>query len=155
MKTSIQHARAAGEKQYLTGKPCKHGHTAPRLALNGNCTACRADYQRKRAAAKPKKPTPRKAAKAAGERFYTGTPCKTCGQTTRYSSSGVCSRCYLEKKRTRYATDTDYCERAKRAKTAWQRKNADYVKLYKTARYLRLCEEKRRQNRRAAQPCPA
>ena len=33
-------ARASGLKQYTAGKPCKHGHTAPRLVSNGSCMEC-------------------------------------------------------------------------------------------------------------------
>ena len=33
-------ARASGLKQYTAGKPCKHGHTAPRLVSNGSCLEC-------------------------------------------------------------------------------------------------------------------
>jgi hypothetical protein len=33
-------ARASGLKRYTAGKPCKHGHTAPRLVSNGSCLEC-------------------------------------------------------------------------------------------------------------------
>jgi hypothetical protein len=33
-------AKALGLKQYYTGKPCKHGHDAPRAVVNGTCMEC-------------------------------------------------------------------------------------------------------------------
>jgi len=33
-------ARAAGEKYYFTGKPCKRGHLAKRLTATSNCVEC-------------------------------------------------------------------------------------------------------------------
>ena len=33
-------ALEAGLTRYFTGKPCRHGHTAPRLVCNGACTRC-------------------------------------------------------------------------------------------------------------------
>src|SRR4029077_6642928 len=33
-------AKAAGERFYETGKPCKNGHTAKRYAGTGTCSAC-------------------------------------------------------------------------------------------------------------------
>lgn len=33
-------ARAAGEKTYSTGNPCKNGHIADRLTSNGSCSEC-------------------------------------------------------------------------------------------------------------------
>lgn len=41
METTRKAALAAGERQYFTGVPCKHGHTAPRRAATGECLACR------------------------------------------------------------------------------------------------------------------
>ena len=35
-------AIAKGEKQYFTGKPCKHGHVAPRFVLQNRCAVCKA-----------------------------------------------------------------------------------------------------------------
>src|SRR5271157_247897 len=37
---SRQEAKAQGLKRYFTGKPCKHGHVAERLVLDGNCLGC-------------------------------------------------------------------------------------------------------------------
>jgi hypothetical protein len=33
-------AREAGAKRYFTGDPCKHGHIAERLEVNGSCCEC-------------------------------------------------------------------------------------------------------------------
>lgn len=35
-----QAAVAAGEKTYLSAKPCQHGHTAPRKIITGRCCEC-------------------------------------------------------------------------------------------------------------------
>lgn len=41
MKTiSRQEAHALGLSHYFTGKPCKHGHIAQRIAGNGSCVEC-------------------------------------------------------------------------------------------------------------------
>lgn len=37
---SRRDARAVGVIHYMTGKPCKHGHVARRLVVNGSCCAC-------------------------------------------------------------------------------------------------------------------
>lgn len=34
-------ARKAGLQTYLSGKPCRHGHSVPRLVCNGKCTECK------------------------------------------------------------------------------------------------------------------
>lgn len=39
-------AKRVGLTQYFTGKPCKHGHIAPRRTHNGECTACTVAYVR-------------------------------------------------------------------------------------------------------------
>lgn len=44
-------AVTAGSARYYTGKPCKHGHTSPRLTDTGACTSCNSissrDYTRR------------------------------------------------------------------------------------------------------------
>lgn len=37
-------ARAAGVRIYFTGKPCKHGHIAPRRTVNSMCLKCHEDF---------------------------------------------------------------------------------------------------------------
>jgi hypothetical protein len=39
-------AKAAGQTTYFTGRPCKHGHIAQRLTLNGGCLECTKRIQR-------------------------------------------------------------------------------------------------------------
>jgi hypothetical protein len=41
-KALRQQAIANGEKHYFTGKPCKHGHVAPRHVLQNRCVTCKA-----------------------------------------------------------------------------------------------------------------
>lgn len=47
MPTSAHEARASGASMYFTGKPCKHGHVAPRYT-RGQCTACNTHHKRNR-----------------------------------------------------------------------------------------------------------
>ena len=42
-------AKAAGEKYYNTGRPCKHGHTCDRYTADGCCIDCRRTMQIARA----------------------------------------------------------------------------------------------------------
>jgi hypothetical protein len=61
-------AKAIGAKFYFTGKPCKHGHVAPRL-VKGTCMECqKTDWTKanERRKTRPKSD----AAKAAGRRYY-------------------------------------------------------------------------------------
>lgn len=46
MKTTAKEAREAGDSHYFTGKPCKHGHTAPRAAKGNQCSECEKLKQR-------------------------------------------------------------------------------------------------------------
>ena len=45
--TPRKDAQAAGAVKYSTGKPCKHGHVAPRYTSNGLCVTCAVDVNRK------------------------------------------------------------------------------------------------------------
>jgi len=40
MKNTRAEAKAAGDMLYFTGKPCRHGHVAPRYTSIGKCKAC-------------------------------------------------------------------------------------------------------------------
>lgn len=40
-------ALLANEKTYFTGKPCKHGHIAKRVTINGFCVECSSVKQKK------------------------------------------------------------------------------------------------------------
>jgi hypothetical protein len=62
-------ARNVGAEFYFTGKPCKHGHVAPRITKRGQCVECRkaeSAASNERRKARPKS----EAAKAAGRRYY-------------------------------------------------------------------------------------
>lgn len=41
-KNERHQAKLAGDKHYFTGKPCKHGHIAPRIISCAGCTICHA-----------------------------------------------------------------------------------------------------------------
>jgi hypothetical protein len=41
-------ARLAGERTYLSGKPCKNGHDGPRLTSSGDCLECRSSWNSQR-----------------------------------------------------------------------------------------------------------
>lgn len=61
-------AQAAKSKFYFTGKPCKHGHVAPRL-VKGTCVECRKiewEKENEKRKSLPKS----EAAKEAGRRYY-------------------------------------------------------------------------------------
>lgn len=38
--TTRAEAVKTGSRKYLTGRPCRQGHNAPRYTTTGNCTAC-------------------------------------------------------------------------------------------------------------------
>ena len=67
-KTRIE-ARDAYSEFYFTGKPCKHGHIAPRITKRGQCVECRkAEWQ---AENERRKTLPKsEASKASGRRYY-------------------------------------------------------------------------------------
>jgi hypothetical protein len=58
---SRKDALAQGLKHYFTGKPCKHGHTAPRFVSTRNCSACQLMHERTYYAEKPEYNEKRKA----------------------------------------------------------------------------------------------
>jgi 5-methylcytosine-specific restriction endonuclease McrA len=53
------------------------------------------NLRRNRAKHFQNKPTPRSIAKAAGEKYYDGAPCKTCGGTKRKTVSANCAPCHV------------------------------------------------------------
>jgi hypothetical protein len=64
-----EEARQTGSEFYFTGKPCKHGHLAPRITKRGQCVECRKvewQVENERRKTLPKS----EAAKAAGRRYY-------------------------------------------------------------------------------------
>jgi len=40
-------AKAKGLRFYFTGKPCKHGHVAERVAFNATCVECERAFIKK------------------------------------------------------------------------------------------------------------
>ena len=87
-------AKAAGERFYCTGKPCRNGHISKRYTANGLCAVCAIRNTTKSAAKRPEHPA-RIAARAAGERHYsTGVPCKH-GHDRRFVANGCCVACSL------------------------------------------------------------
>jgi hypothetical protein len=46
MKRSRRDAISAGDRYYITGKVCKHGHHSKRITYDGSCYECRRQNQR-------------------------------------------------------------------------------------------------------------
>lgn len=46
--SSREEAKASGSKRYFTGKPCKHGHIAPRYTINSACVVCTLESKQRR-----------------------------------------------------------------------------------------------------------
>lgn len=84
-------AKAAGERFYFTGKPCKNGHTAKRYTGTGLCSAC-ATANTLRCQKKGREHPNRTAARAAGLTHFSGLPCKH-GHDLRWVSNNVCVEC--------------------------------------------------------------
>ena len=53
--TTRQAAREAGVTKYQTGKPCVHGHVAPRYTQNARCVLCVRDRERTRRQESPQR----------------------------------------------------------------------------------------------------
>lgn len=47
MKATRKEAKEAGDVYYFTGLSCKHGHVAKRQTVNGRCSECNKEDQRK------------------------------------------------------------------------------------------------------------
>lgn len=88
-------ARAAGERFYFTGKPCKNGHTVKRYTGTGLCSTCAVRNTLKSAAKRPEHPS-RIAARAAREVHYsTGSPCKHGHEDRKFTANGICVQCSI------------------------------------------------------------
>ena len=86
-------AKAAGERFYFTGKPCRNGHLSKRSTATGICCACASVNSIKSAAKRPWHPA-RIEAKAAGLKTYdTGEPCQNGHTAPRYTCNGICVEC--------------------------------------------------------------
>lgn len=52
---SKKEAKRLGFTKYFTGKPCRHGHIAPRYTVNSACVACTFESKQKRKNSDPEK----------------------------------------------------------------------------------------------------
>jgi 5-methylcytosine-specific restriction endonuclease McrA len=85
-------AKAAGERFYFTGKPCKNGHLSKRYTGTGVCAKC-ATTNTLRVQAKKREHPNRTAARGRGEIHYsTGVACRN-GHDRRWVSNAVCTEC--------------------------------------------------------------
>jgi len=147
-------ARAAGERFYFTGKPCRNGHIVKRYTANGLCSTCAVRNTLSSAAKRPEHPN-RVAARAVGDLHYaTGKACKH-GHDKRFVSNGICVQCSIDRckrwndrnpghmaagaRRRRAADPTGHRaevkrwadknpERVKAAMKAWREANIEHVR---------------------------
>lgn len=100
LPSTAKEAKAAGSLHYSTGKPCIHGHTAPRYASDWTCVECSRKYARQtRQAAKRRRyldslPSTRQEAAATASRFFYTGPCSHGHDSERYTSNGHCQECH-------------------------------------------------------------
>lgn len=101
-------AKSQGLRQYFTGKPCKHGHIAPKFVSNGACVVCakgwcenqRKKQGRSKKAVKEFPPERRSALDNGQATYHDGVPCKEGHVGEKYAKSGDCKECrkqYLRK----------------------------------------------------------
>lgn len=96
-------ARAAGIRHYFTGQPCKRGHLRERFVSTGQCIDCCSLYgvawRRKNGVpARINISDARTEAMAHGfERFFTGVACHRNHLSDRYTKTGKCVACNLER----------------------------------------------------------
>lgn len=107
-------AKAAGNRFYNTGKPCKNGHVAKRYTGTGLCSAC-ATANTLRCQKKGREHPARIAARAAGLRHYTGCPCKH-GHDLRWVANNVCVQCDPVRNKRFHAKNPDRAAKWARAK---------------------------------------
>lgn len=90
-------AKAAGERFYTTGKPCKNGHLSKRYTGTGICAACAVKNVRKHQISVPEHPD-RILARARGDLHYArGKSCKHGHEDRWFVSNGICVQCSLER----------------------------------------------------------
>lgn len=145
-KISRKDALAAGLKYYFTDKPCVEGHITQRRVSNFACVICEADGQRHRNKVKrgleqpkPKRPSPRKDAIEAGERYYfSGKPCPYGHVGKRHVTSG-CVECwqmysqrdYQNHKEKRLAYNKKNRHKYAEQRKAYQEKHREYLAMKK------------------------
>lgn len=135
-----QAAKAAGEKSYFTGKPCKNGHIARRSTASGCCLLCIRMNCSKWETSR-EWPPERTKAKEIGSPFYsTGKPCKNGHASKRRVLDGRCAHCAVARARKWTRARPGYeaaAARRRRAKDPtghraevkrWASKNRDHVR---------------------------
>ena len=150
-------AKAAGERFYVTGKPCKNGHMVKRYTANGLCSACAIKNTLKSQAKAPEHPA-RIAARGAGLlHFSIGKSCIHGHKDKRFVCNGYCVQCSVDRckkwndahpghmaagaRRRRAADPTGHRAEVKRwasknsdklrkADKAWRAANLEYWRLY-------------------------
>lgn len=95
-------ARTAGMRVYVENVACSNGHgpECRRYVRNGRCVKCVLSRKRLRKARAallaPRLPSARVVARAGGEMFYVGKPCRKVGHAgLRWVSSGTCCDCQM------------------------------------------------------------
>lgn len=100
MPRRLKEAEAVGAPYYFTGKPCPHGHVAPRYTKSSICAFCTRERNAKKAGrsfsgvgARARRYAARAAAAAKGETTYIPVaPCKH-GHLLRWTASNNCVQC--------------------------------------------------------------
>lgn len=111
---SRKDAKAAGLKRYFTGVPCKRGHFDERRTSNGSCVECVSPRFHERCEANREAKANLEAARARGDSYFVGAPCRRAGHTRRYvSGSHACVECAVgqtaEQLENLHARQADYC----------------------------------------------
>lgn len=152
---TLKEARDNGSQFYYTGKPCKHGHLAPKNAVKSYCLCCKSkknedqikewffrrrdygDYHKlnslkywsDKGQKEPKIISKKEAIESNLVRYYTGLPCPKNHYDERYTSNGGCVVCSYEEQVT---------EHAKKRYNKWYIENRE--------RKLEKCKEYNKQN---------
>lgn len=123
--------------------PCPSGHIGERYVSSRQCVLCDCERAQIRRNSIPRKTTrgmpcdPKIIAKNTGQKTYSGTPCRTCGNTKRYTNGGGCCAClasgyakYYEQNRdTECVRRAEYrlshLEQERLKDSEWQRKNPE------------------------------
>ncbi|UVD31657.1 hypothetical protein Pondi_00016 [Escherichia phage Pondi] len=107
----LDEARRRGFTTY-DGKACRNCGGVLRYVSNRGCVACNLEHKKSYAASAALKREAarqvRNDAAEAGEKQYTGSPCKKCNGTERYTVNGGCVACSKKQ-----ATTLDKAKRAK------------------------------------------
>jgi len=131
MIDSYSAARAAGAKKYFTGKPCKYGHLAERLASTGSCTRCNeinnllwdaAHRQQRSEAAKSRRQENPEKQREAVRRHYISNKEKRLAFARRYAEK---HRILIAEKRRLPASRVRDRERLRK----WRKDNPESVKM--------------------------